>query len=331
LAGDTATYPGVLAGTDLTATATATGFELSLVVKSRPQTSLPAAVTMPLRGSGLVWSLSPAGVLAGADATGKVVVTSAGAQAFDSSRDEHTGQPERSVPLALSLSGAAGAQRLTVGIPAALLQDPGTVFPVTIDPSASWSTARWDGSYDQADRLTNTGYAYDNLRRTLSVPAADAIGLGSHASTTGNLTLGYYANDFAATQTQAGRSLGFSLDPTQSRVLDTTDTAGPTSTNHYTDNGDSPAWTSTTTGWTRNITGIAGGLAATIDQAGTVTLQLANLHGDLVATSPDDPGAIGPVGYSESTEYGAPRNPATAPDSYAWLGTNNAPPTTSPA
>ncbi|MEO7262337.1 MAG: RHS repeat-associated core domain-containing protein, partial [Jatrophihabitantaceae bacterium] len=178
----------------------------------------------------------------------------------------------------------------------------------------------WTGSYDQADRLTNTDYAYDNLGRTLSVPAADAIGLGSHATTTGNLTLGYYANDFAATQSQGGRTVGFSLDPLQNRVLDTSDTAGTTSTNHYIDNGDSPAWTSTPTGWTRNITGITGGLAATIDQTGAVTLHLTNPHGDIIATSPDDPAATGPNSYSESTEFGAPRNPTTTPDTYGWLG-----------
>ena len=41
-------------------------------------------------------------------------------------------------------------------------------------------------------------------------------------------------------------------------------------TDHYNDDGDSPAWTSTATSWTRNITGPDGNLAATADQAGTV-------------------------------------------------------------
>jgi RHS repeat-associated protein len=183
-------------------------------------------------------------------------------------------------------------------------------------------TPVWGGTYDQADRLTNTGYSYDTLGRTLSVPAADATGIGSHAATTGDLTLGYYANDLVASQTQGGRTLGFTLDPAQNRVLDTTDTAGATSTNHYTDNGDSPAWTSTDAAtWTRNITGPAGGLAATIDQTGTVVLQLANPHGDIIGNTADDPNATGPTSYSEATEYGAPRDPTTAPDTYGWLGT----------
>ena len=175
-------------------------------------------------------------------------------------------------------------------------------------------------TFDDADRITNPGYGYDTLGRTSAVPAGDALGIGSHAATTGALAIGYYANDMVASQTQSGRTLGFGLDPLQNRITDTTDTAGTTSVNHYADNSDSPAWTSTGTGWTRNLVGITGGLAATVDHAGTVTLQLANLHGDIVATSTDDPAATGPIGYGEATEYGAPREAATAPDSYGWLG-----------
>ncbi|MEO7259980.1 MAG: RHS repeat-associated core domain-containing protein [Jatrophihabitantaceae bacterium] len=184
-------------------------------------------------------------------------------------------------------------------------------------------TVTTTSTFDDADRITNTGYAYDILGRTSTVPAGDALGIGSHAGTTGALSLGYHTNDMVATQTQGGRTLGFTLDPLQNRILETTDTAGPTSTHHYSDNSDSPTWTSTSTStsWTRNIPGISGGLAATIDHTGAVTLQLANLHGDIIATSADDTAATGPGGYSESTEYGAPRDPATARDSYGWLGT----------
>lgn len=115
LSGSVATYPNVLKNTDLTATNTATGFELSLVVKSKPAIALPASVTMSLKGTGLTWSLNGAGVLTGVDGAGKAVVTSAGAKAWDSTRDPHTGDPLHSVPLTLSLSGAVGGQRLTVG------------------------------------------------------------------------------------------------------------------------------------------------------------------------------------------------------------------------
>src|SRR6185437_2551358 len=78
-------------------------------------------------------------VLSGATAAGTVVVTSSGATAYDSTRDDHTGLPLHSTPLQLGLSGAPGAQRLVVTVPSSLLDDPATVFPVTIDPSTSWS------------------------------------------------------------------------------------------------------------------------------------------------------------------------------------------------
>ena len=161
-----------------------------------------------------------------------------------------------------------------------------TAYPPATGGACSTSTTPTvtNSTYDGAERITNTGYSYDTLGRTSTVPAADAQGIGSHAATTGALTLGYYSNDLVATQTQGSRTLGFTLDPTQNRFIDTTDTAGTTSTNHYADSGDSPAWTNTGTNWTRNLSGISGGLAATVDQTGTVVLQLANLHGDLVAT-----------------------------------------------
>ena len=177
-------------------------------------------------------------------------------------------------------------------------------------------------SYDGADRLTSSGYSYDSLGRTSTVPAADALGIGSHAGTTGNLSFGYYSNDMVATQGQGGRSLGYTLDPLHNRIVDTTDTAGETVTNHYANSSDSPAWTSAGAGWVRNLKGVNGTLAGLADEAGNVTLQLRNLHGDIVATAPDTSGAAGVASYFESGEFGAPRTPASTPDTYGWLGAN---------
>lgn len=175
-------------------------------------------------------------------------------------------------------------------------------------------------SFDEADRLTTTGYVYDTLGRTTTVPAGDAQGIGVNAAVTGDVTVGYYVNDLIATQAQDTATRTYTLDPTQNRVASFTD-GTTTTTNHYPDGGDNPTWTQTGTTWTRNIDGIDGGLAATQDNTGTVTLHLANLHGDLVATCPDDTNATTITSYTESTEYGQPRNPAATPDTYSWLGT----------
>jgi len=123
-----------------------------------------------------------------------------------------------------------------------------------------------------------------------------------------------------ASQSQDGRSMSFALDPALSRVASFIGADGTATVNHYTGNSDSPAWAQTAAGWTRNLAGVDGGLAATVDQGGNVTVQLANLHGDIVATVGDDPAAVGPDTYSESTEYGQPRDPVSAPDTYGWLG-----------
>ncbi|WP_436701399.1 RHS repeat-associated core domain-containing protein [Nocardioides sp. BYT-33-1] len=49
-------------------------------------------------------------------------------------------------------------------------------------------------------------------------------------------------------------------------------------------------------------------------------LHLTNLHGDIVATTPVDGSAAIITDYSENTEYGSPRDSASAKSPYGWLG-----------
>jgi RHS repeat-associated protein len=177
-------------------------------------------------------------------------------------------------------------------------------------------------TFDQADRLTSDSagsYTYDTLGRTVTVPAGDAAGSATHAATSGTLTLSYYANDRVATESQGGQSITFVLDALQNRVASYTDTTtGATTVNHYGDNSDAPVWTSTASGWTRNLVGPDGGFVGSVDQNGTVTLDLSNAHGDTVATVTDTGTAVGPSSYEESTEYGLSRTGGYTP--YGWLG-----------
>ncbi|MGH3327493.1 MAG: hypothetical protein ACRDPT_06825 [Streptomycetales bacterium] len=173
-------------------------------------------------------------------------------------------------------------------------------------------------AYDGADRVTDPGYVYDPLGRTTTVPAS-AVSGGA------DLTVGYHANDMVATLTQNGRTQTFTLDPAN-RIRTLTDTAGPTITNHYGGETDSPAWIGQGTGWTRNVIGIDGGLAALQHGDGTTELQLANLHGDIIATADDTPTATAITAYFEHTEYGQarPGDPGDPLRSgtrrYEWLG-----------
>ncbi len=167
-------------------------------------------------------------------------------------------------------------------------------------------------SYDQADRETDTGYVYDTFGRTTTVPAADAGGTA--------LTVGYNADDMVAAETQGSTTRTYALDPAR-RIRSWTQ-GSTTSTNHYTDGtGDSPAWIGVTGGtWTRNVHGLGTDLAATQDSTGTVTLQLADIHGNIVATADDSTSAASTSSFQETNEFGKPYNPATAYPRYGWLG-----------
>ncbi|HVC78162.1 MAG TPA: RHS repeat-associated core domain-containing protein [Candidatus Micrarchaeaceae archaeon] len=167
-------------------------------------------------------------------------------------------------------------------------------------------------TYDQADRISSSGYTYDPMGRTTSVPASDAGG-------TNALTNGYYVNDMVASQVQGTSSKSFGLDPTER--LTTITTGASVQTNLYAGGSDSPAWISVSDGsWTRNVQDIGGNLAAIVSSTGSDELQLTNLHGDVVATAPNVSNAAGIDAYFESTEFGVPRASNTADPRYAWLG-----------
>ncbi|MCK9922052.1 hypothetical protein MXD61_09175 [Frankia sp. AgPm24] len=189
--------------------------------------------------------------------------------------------------------------------------DAGTNSPGATCSTSTTPTYTLTHSYDQADRQTDTGYAYDKFGRTTTVPAADIGGTA--------LTLDYAADDMVASETQGSTTRSYALDPAR-RIRSWTQ-GSTTSTNHYTDSaGDSPAWIATGAAWTRNIHGIGTDLAATQDNTGTVTLHLADIHGDIVATVPDTTAATSTSSFQETNEFGKPYDPATAYPRYGWLG-----------
>jgi RHS repeat-associated protein len=158
------------------------------------------------------------------------------------------------------------------------------------------------------------------MGRATAIPASDTSVGGS-----GTVTLSYFANDMVHSENDGTRTDTFALDPA-SRLLSTTDSStGATTTKVYAGPGDSPAWLSSSTGsWSRNVTDIAGNLAAiqTGTTAGTATIQIVNPHGDVVATLTDPSSGVGAItAYFETTEFGAPRPANTAKAAnYGWLG-----------
>ncbi len=167
--------------------------------------------------------------------------------------------------------------------------------------------------YDAADRLTDSGIAYDAMGRITTLPAVDAGGTQQ--------TFTYYANDHVNTMTQGTTTQTAILDPAWR--LDTwatsTDSTA-TQTSHYASDADSPAWISentANTAWTRYLPGVGGLVAAAEPSAGAITFDLTNLHGDVAATA-DPSGDI--VATMDYQEFGAPRSSLS--DRYGWLGSH---------
>jgi RHS repeat-associated protein len=166
-------------------------------------------------------------------------------------------------------------------------------------------------SYDTGDRLVGASITYDNWGRITSLPSAYSGG--------GTLNTSYYSNDLVYSQTQDGITNTYALDAT-SRQRQRTQTGGSnpgTEVYHYAGGSDSPAWIDRGSGsWSRTIVGF--GALAIQDSANGITFQLANLHGDIVATASADPNVTRLLSTFEFDEFGNPRGRTAG--KYGWLG-----------
>jgi RHS repeat-associated protein len=167
-------------------------------------------------------------------------------------------------------------------------------------------------SYDAGDRLLGTGLTYDNFGRITSLPAAYAGG--------NTLTTSYYSNNQIATQSQGGVSNSYQLDSIgrQRERVQTGGSEPGIEVFHYDGGSDSPAWTETSSGWTRNITGIGGSLAAVQDSAKGTVLELCDPHGDIAATASINPEATKLLETFEYDEFGNPKSASA--HRFGWLG-----------
>jgi RHS repeat-associated protein len=185
---------------------------------------------------------------------------------------------------------------------------------------ATTATTTEDYSYDAADRLESTtesgttaDYTYDAQGDITTTPSVDAGGSGA-------LTATYYANGMLDTQTQAGTTGTYTLDATLGRyATETSSSTGYTTVSDYSDSSNSPAWSTTNGSWTANVTGLDGGLDAEATESGTVTLELTDLHGDILATvNPSSDSA--PSATFAYTEFGTPEAGSGSVGTYGYLG-----------
>lgn len=174
--------------------------------------------------------------------------------------------------------------------------------------------------------------------RATTVPGADT----PSGATAGDLSIGYYDDDSAASITQNGTTTSFTLDTAGRRAAEVTGPTGGAATQtlerHYTDTRDNPAWVTQevqgASSVVRYATSLGGDLAATIttpaDGAPTVALPVVDLHGDAVTTIgiPATGAAAGIDAWVDHDEYGNPLGATAAAVAgtvtngigYGWLG-----------
>ncbi len=177
-------------------------------------------------------------------------------------------------------------------------------------PTTGGTTATY--GYDEANRLTGTGIAYETFGNVTTLPAPDA---GGH-----ELASSYYVDGQVYSQAQNGETLAYTYDPvgrtmrTHSEGKTTAETVS-----HYASTGGAVTWTSEGGAWTRNIPCIGGALCATDTGGQPTVLLLHDLLGDVVATAALSETETKLLSTYNPTEFGVPKSGATPPK-YAWLG-----------
>jgi RHS repeat-associated protein len=174
---------------------------------------------------------------------------------------------------------------------------------------------------DDADRITDTGFTYDTLGRTITIPAS-ASSLGAAA------TLTYDADDKLAGITAGTTTQVEERDPLRRLRAETSQGTGLASTAsvlRYGDDADVATGLTRGAAWERYIGGPDDALTAVTTNGGATTFQLYNVHGDVVATM-----AAGATTLATETEYDEFGNqvwssttPPLAGTTAGWLGALN--------
>jgi YD repeat-containing protein len=188
----------------------------------------------------------------------------------------------------------------------------------TREPGAEGKCATSGGSveshtYDEADRLSDTGTTYDAFGNTTTLPAADAEGHEIKST--------YYVSNQTHSAAQGGKTITYNLDPDarSHEVLSEEGESKSTAINHYPGPGEAISWTSEGgEKYTRNIPGIDGTLSAVEQNGLAPVLQLHDLQGDIVATAALSETETKILSSYNSTEFGAPTT--SSPPKYSWLG-----------
>ncbi|WP_214325762.1 phospholipase A2 [Nonomuraea sediminis] len=192
LDGSRATYPDVIPGVDLVLTADVDGFAEHLVVKNRQAAADPrlAELAFPAQAKKGVLKADKHGNVQVVDGDGDPVFTGAAPEMWDAAEEaatlRNTGVPGRRARMGIKLSGG----KLKVTPDAALLTNPSTVYPVTIDPSFTAARSSWtyvDSAYPSStyynssnDATAGTSNSGGYKRRSFFNMGLSGMGTGKH-------------------------------------------------------------------------------------------------------------------------------------------------------
>lgn len=190
-------------------------------------------------------------------------------------------------------------------------------------PCGTGNTASRAWTHDTADRVTTTGWVHDAFGRATTVPAPDSGGRGG-------LSAAYYTDDRVRQLTLDGRSHTYERDPL-GRTASTFSTGGSilamTSRSRFADDTDTPVAVVRSDGSvTREITGPSDQLLALQDET-TLTYQLRDVHGSIVATVPAGSSITAPAARTDYDAFGKVMSPTPnvldwtkGTPGYGWLG-----------
>ena len=148
------------------------------------------------------------------------------------------------------------------------------------------------------------------------------------AAADGTVT-GYYVNDLTRSQSQGGVTNTYGLDASlrQRERITTGGSEEGVEIYHYAGGSDSPAWTDEGgSKWSRSIAALGGSLGAIQTSSGKVTLQLADMHGDVVATASSAPEVTKLLGTQRFDEFGNPLQSTLlsgGDTAFGWLGSKS--------
>jgi RHS repeat-associated protein len=133
--GTRATYPDVLPDVDLVVEATRTGFEQSLVVKSRPADPAALALALPMVLQALTAQPRAGGGVELVGSDGRAVGLLAEPVMWDAQVEAQSGVHRHRAAVGMTVTGSGAAVEVRLVPDVKFLLDPATVYPVTIDPS----------------------------------------------------------------------------------------------------------------------------------------------------------------------------------------------------